>query len=841
MTIKKYSLVSIIFILTLFIDVKAQLVGHWNFDNQNNLLNATIGNDLKLHGNHNAVAGPSAENGAVRIGIGSYYKLNHGLPASGGGNRVNEFSFIFDIKIPVVSPWYSLYQTDLENIDDGECFINTSGNIGVGESRYTNYALKSNEWYRIGISVKNNNHYNIYIDGVKSLTGDIGALNGRFSFDKNGVLLFADDNAEDHELDVADVKLFSSALTSQEMSDFGGYHEKPPVPIAPPDTVILPYLQSPTESSIYVSWHASISPESKVEYGTTELLGNSQMGDVYIWEDSTTWHWVKLTNLEPETIYYYRAVSDTMKSKIYKFKTPPQVGQKNGHIRFAIIGDTRTFPNQFTDVVSSIREKVTELYGDSNIENNLNLILCNGDVVSDGPILSQYKREWFEPLSDVTANIPIMVSIGDHEHDADNYYTYMKYEDFAGPQGEKYYSFKYGRVLFIAVHSIFHSEQQLQWLDSLIKSAESDSTIDWVMVFTHRPGHSEIWPDGNEPYVQNRVIPILSKYSKVDILTYGHSHAYERGQVTDASLRLIENGGGGAELDRWREYPNQTDYPEIQKTYDYWSYTLVDIDVENKRYDAAMYAIGLDEIKLGNIKIDEFFRDKKNETPPVKPEGIFPVNGAKASMPILLHSSEYNGTHKILSSQFQVTTLSGNYSHPFIDSKKDFENIYSDNGAPNFIPIDKNAGIDLTKTSLEYKNLFVGTTYYWRVRYRDRNLQWSDWSDEYSFVASIKTDMNDNSSTVITESNLYNNYPNPFNPSTVIRFDIARAGKATLRIYSVTGELVAELMNKKVNSGSYSLMWNGTNMYGVKMTSGIYFYKLQTVDYQKIGKALLIK
>ena len=841
MMIRKYTIVSIIFIISAFIDINAQLVGHWSFDNQNDLLNATVGNNLTLQGSHKAVAGPNTENGAVRIGIGSYYKLNHGLSASSGGNRVNEFSLIFDIKIPVVSPWYCLYQADLTNADDGECFVNPSGNIGVGESRYTSQPLISNEWYRVGISVKSNDSYNIYIDGVKSLIGNPGVLDGRFSFDVNGVLLFADDNGEDHELDVADVKLFASALTSQEMKDLGGYHEKPPVPIAPADTVILPYLQSPTESSIYISWHASISPESKVEYGTTESLGNSQMGDVYIWEDSTTWHWVKLTNLEPETIYYYRAVSDTMKSEIYKFKTPPSVGQKNGHIRFAIIGDTRTFPDQFTDVVSNIRAKITELYGDSNIENNLNLILSNGDIVSNGTILSQYKREWFEPLSGVTANVPIMVSIGDHEHDADNYYSYMKYEDFAGPQGEKYYSFKYGRVLFIAVHSIFHTEEQLQWLDGLLKSTESDSTVDWVMVYTHRPGHSEIWPDGNEPYVQNRVIPILSKYSKVDILTYGHSHAYERGQVTDASFRLLENGGGGAELDRWREYPNQTDYPEIQKTYDYWSYTLVDIDVENKRYDAAMYAIGLDEINFDNIKIDEFFRDKKNETPPSKPSGIFPVNGAEASMPVLLHSSEYNGTYKILSSQFQVTTLSGNYLHPFINNKSDFENIYSDSGSPDFIPIDRNAGIDLTKTSLEYKNLIVGTTYYWRVRYRDRNLQWSDWSDEYSFVASTKTEINDNGSTVIKKSNLYENYPNPFNPSTVIKFDVAKAGKVTLRIYSITGELVAELMNKKVNSGSYSLTWNGTNMYGTKMSSGIYFYKLQTVDYQKIGKALLIK
>ncbi len=841
MKIIKYSLLTLLVLFYSTSNIKAQLVGHWTFNNANNLTEATLGNPLQLTGSHSAVAGPESGNGAVRIGVGSYYKVNHGLSASGGGSRVNEFTFVFDVKIPTISPWYCFYQTDLENLNDGESFVNPSGHIGVGPTGYTSDALKKNEWYRIGVSVKNDGHYNYYIDGFKSLIGRHGDIDGRFSFDVNGVLLFADENGEDSELDIADVKLFSNALTDEEMKELGGFHDEPPVVIAPPDTIIQPYLQTPTESSIYVCWHASVSAESKIEYGTTELLGNSQLGDVYIWPDSTTWHWVKLTNLKPETVYYYKAISGTMSSDIYKFKTPPSVGSKTGHIRFAIIGDTRTFPNQFTNVVTSIREKVADLYGDPNIENNLNLILSNGDIVHYGPNLSEYKSQWFEPLSGVTANVPIMVSIGDHEHDADNYYHYMKNEDFAGPQGEKYYSFKYGRVLFIAVHSIFHTDQQLQWLDNLLQDAEADSTIDWVITYTHRPGHSEIWPSGNESYVQDHVIPILSKYSKADILTYGHSHAYERGQVTNASLRLLENGGGGAELDRWREYDNQTDYPEIQKTYDYWSYTIVDIDVENKRYDAAMYAIGLDEIEFDNIKVDEFFRDKKNEIPPVTPIRLFPENGKETSKPVTLGASEYSGTYEILSSQFQVTGTSGHYSNPIINDKRDFENIYSDTGAPNFIPIDKNAGIDLTQCSIADWRLIEGYTYYWRVRYRDRNLQWSAWSDEYSFMVINKTDVDNNNPAVIKESNLYNNYPNPFNPSTVIKFDVAKAGKVTLRIYSVTGQLVTELVNNKVNPGSYSVTWDGTNLHGVKMASGIYFYKLQTVDYQKISKAILIK
>jgi hypothetical protein len=261
-----------------------------------------------------------------------------------------------------------------------------------------------------------------------------------------------------------------------------------------------------------------------------------------------------------------------------------------------------------------------------------------------------------------------------------------------------------------------------------MQKAEDDSSIDWVIVFTHRPGHSEIWPNGNESYVQNVLIPLLSKYKKADILTYGHSHAYERGQVTNGNLRLLENGGGGAEIDRWREYDNQTDYPEIQRTHDYWCYTIVDIDVANKKYVANSYSLGHGEIDMKNKVFDTFFRDKANETPPKKPAAI--TEGVQ-TYPIILEASKYSGHYEILSSEFQVTSEKGNYDDKLIvDSKRDFEDLYSDTGAPDFIPVDRNKGIDLSKYWLEMYRLKPGKTCWYRVRYRDRNLQWSEWSDE---------------------------------------------------------------------------------------------------------------
>ncbi len=728
------------FMIFISINIQAQLVGHWNFNDSDNLLKAEVGKDLVLHGSHKAVLGTKDGDGAVRIGLGSYYFVNHEIAASKGNKRVNEFSLVFDVKIPKKSLWYTLFQEDLTNKNDGNWFIKPEGNLGVGGTNYSETALKENEWYRVGISVKNREHYDYYLDGFRVFKGLPMHIDGIYSLDTEGLLLFTDNRKQDNEFDIADVKLFSNALSDKEMKELGGYHDKPIYKIAPPDSAIYPYLQSPTESSIYISWHASNSPKSLIKYGETEKLELSQLGGVHIFGDSTTYHTVKLENLQPNTTYYYQAISDTMKSKIFKFKTAPSLGEKKGHIRFAIFGDTRTYPTRTKDVMTSIREKVTELYGNPNIEENLNLVLCNGDVVHYGPTLSQYKREWFMPMSMISANVPIMVTIGDHEHEADEYYEYMKYEDFAGPLGERHYAYKYGRVLFVADHSITnymnnvkdYRETKLNWLNNVLQKAEVDSTIDWVIVFTHRPGHSEFWVNGNESYVQNDLIPLLSKYSKVDILTYGHTHAYERGQVTNGSFRLLESGGGGAEIGKWLGDDSEKDYPEIQRAHNYWCYTIIDIDIENKKYEAKSYGLGNDDITRDNELFDSFFRDKANETPPQKPVGK--TEGSVAS-PVKLSASTYSGNYEILSSQFQVTSEKGNYDDLIINSKRDFENIYFDSGAPDFIPLDKNSGIDLTQCMLENNKLEVGRTYWWRVRYRDKNLQWSEWSDEVSVTA----------------------------------------------------------------------------------------------------------
>jgi hypothetical protein len=704
--------------------VHPSLAGHWTFDNTSDLLKGELGADLTLTGTHIIAAGPEKKNGAIQIGVGSYYTLTHGIAHNGGGNNVNEFTLVFDVKVSALGNWFCFYQTNMSNSNDGECFINPSGKIGVGATGYSEALIKPNEWYRIAVAVDNGNSCNYYIDGTLALEGIKGSVDARFSLDQN-VLLFADNNGEDNAINVADIKIYSSALNENEISELGGFSHTPPGEHAITDI----YLQSATPTSIYVCWHSAAGNESIVAYGTTEALGNTDVGDRHVFDSNTIWHWVKLTDLTPETIYYYKMITENVESEIYKFKTPPVNGSNNGHIRFGVVGDNRTEPEYCSMVNTNMKAKMIELWGE-NIEENVNVLLNVGDIVSTGTVLSQYKTEFFQPYSNISANIPLMVSIGNHEIEAEHYYNYMKYEDFGGPQGEKYYSFQLARILFVAINSNYslRNDTQIAWLDTLLDSAEKDDTIDWVFAFCHHPGRSEVWPDGNTTYIQDRVIPTLTKYSKAEFLMYGHSHNYERGAAIKGNLGLMLSGGGGSALDRWRMYGNQRDYPEIQRSFDHYCYALFDIDIANRSYVCETYSLGTKDMFRDNELIDSFSRKQVGITAPDKPTTAAVADTIE--LPFTFEASGYSSSEPIGSSQFQFTNVQGDYSEPAVDVKRDFENIYYDTGAPDYLPIDLNEGINLSQMTLTTDQLYWSGKYFWRMRYRNRNLQWSDWSDE---------------------------------------------------------------------------------------------------------------
>ncbi len=817
--------------------IEESLVGQWKFDDTENLTKATVGNDLVLVGSHNIVAGPDTGNGAVYIGTGSHYIASHGIAPNGGGDHVNDFTLVMDIKIPNLGMWYVLYQSDVDNKDDGEWAINPTGQVGIAATGYSEPIIEPNEWYRLAIAVKSDYRYDYYLDGNLLHVGYPQTVDGRFSLDSS-VLLLADEDGEDNPLSVAEVMIFNRALDDEEIRVLGGFGHEYEVPV---DTLFHTYLQTPTPNSIYVSYHTRDNTETHVEYGTTQALGQSQIGESHIFTDQIIWNWAKLSDLIPATIYHYRVVADTFESEIKKFKTPPQYGSSDGHIRFAVIGDTQTnFPTHSL-VVQKMKEKLIELYGD-DLENSLNCVIHVGDIVGNGNILPSYKIEFFNPIAPISGNVPYMVSIGNHEADSDYYFHYMKYEDIGGPEGEKYYSFRMSRVLFVAINSNwqYRNQEQVEWLEVLLQDASTDTTIDWIFAFSHHPWRSELWVDGNSAYVKDEIVPLLKEYD-VDLHMHGHTHAYQRGAVPDANLRLLQSGGGAGNLDRWGEFMNEN-YPEVLKSIDHHHYTIFDLDVPNKKYTATTYSLGNMDLHLDNEIIDQFFRDKADTTFPATPTILFPAPGSKIDSVVALRTSPFSGNGDLMSSQFQITANEGDYSTPIFNVIRNYMDIYGDTGPPAWQPVDLNADLDITELTVSEVLLWTEATYGWRVRYRNRNLQWSEWSEEGTFVTGPLGITAEGEAAVLPKSTkLFNNYPNPFNSTTTIKFQLSNQGHVSLNIYDGAGLLVKRLINETRTAGEYEVQWDGTDDIKRTVASGAYFFQIKTDNYQRVTKAVLLK
>ncbi len=107
---------------------------------------------------------------------------------------------------------------------------------------------------------------------------------------------------------------------------------------------------------------------------------------------------------------------------------------------------------------------------------------------------------------------------------------------------------------------------------------------------------------------------------------------------------------------------------------------------------------------------------------------------------------------------------------------------------------------------------------------------------DYFKVAATMAGISSTGGEVPSSYILKQNYPKPFNPTTVINYQLPASNFASLKIYDVLGNKVATLVNEKQNSGTYSVDWNASNYSG-----GVYFYKLIAGEFTQTKKMILQK
>lgn len=92
-----------------------------------------------------------------------------------------------------------------------------------------------------------------------------------------------------------------------------------------------------------------------------------------------------------------------------------------------------------------------------------------------------------------------------------------------------------------------------------------------------------------------------------------------------------------------------------------------------------------------------------------------------------------------------------------------------------------------------------------------------------------------------SEYSLEQNFPNPFNPSTNVKFSIPAEGNVKLSVFDITGREVKTLLNAKMITGSYEIAFDGTGI-----SSGVYFYRLDVtgkdgINFSDTKKMILVK
>ncbi|MHA1200273.1 MAG: fibronectin type III domain-containing protein [Candidatus Heimdallarchaeaceae archaeon] len=283
--------------------------------------------------------------------------------------------------------------------------------------------------------------------------------------------------------------------------------------------------QNDVTTTMTVSWRTTNPTSTVVEYGLTTSYGNE-----ISWGEAVIWHHIELNNLSPETIYHYRAGNGEVWSPDYTFKTGTLSNQTN----FICMGDAQANTPNRRNIVTAVNRI------------SMDMMLYTGDYVETSTAADEY-YSWFSDYARIVTDTATMGVLGNHEH---NYSIW--YDAWSFPGKEEYYSFDYGPIHVIGLHTLglnYISDPadyavQADWLRA---DLEANQDALWTIVMMHTPAFSSFhrYHSGLYELINETFVPIFEEYNVSLVLT-GHEHAYERLLCND--VNYIIAGGAGSSL-----------------------------------------------------------------------------------------------------------------------------------------------------------------------------------------------------------------------------------------------------------------------------------------------------
>ncbi len=318
-----------------------------------------------------------------------------------------------------------------------------------------------------------------------------------------------------------------------------------------------PYLQTGTPHSVIVRWRTDAPTDSRVSYGDSP----NRLSFATTSHTITTEHILKLSNLSPNTKYYYAVGTSSQTlaggEESYAFVTAPSAAKPT---RIWVLGDAGTY----TDDQRRVRDAYVKFTGTRATD----LWLMLGDNAYVDGKDDEYQRAVFDLYPTFLRQSVLWPTIGNHDtagsinppEDLPYYqmFTLPRNAEAGGLASgtEDYYSFDYGNIHFVCLDSMTSevkpNSPMLKWLTSDLAA----NTKQWLIAYWHHPPYTKGSHDSDAEYVEiamrEHVLPILESYG-VDLVLSGHSHSYERsflinghyGFSSTFSGQHKKNGGSG--------------------------------------------------------------------------------------------------------------------------------------------------------------------------------------------------------------------------------------------------------------------------------------------------------
>ncbi len=490
------------------------------------------------------------------------------------------------------------------------------------------------------------------------------------------------------------------------------------------DLIVPPYLQSPTPTSQWVLWISDTDTESVVEWGYTPELGHSATGTLDT-DGLGLVHSVPLTGLTPDSRVYYRVATPATVTETLSFRTPPEPGSETSFVLVAMSDMQRSdsWIGKFEEIVrQGVLPHVEATWPTQELPDALAAVLITGDLVDNGWFYQEWWDDFFLPASPLLQHVNLLPVLGNHESNTPLYFRYFHLPDNATEgYAEHWWWVDHDSVRLIGLDSNdgFREQVQLDWLSDTLSSACEDPNLDFVVAQLHHPHESELWPSGNEDFT-GEVIGLLEDFTdtcaKPSVHLFGHTHGYSRGQSRDQRHLMVNVASAGGALDPWSE--SSINYESYSVSESDWGFVTLEITGgDDPSLELVRLSRGDADGTLDNVETDRI-RIRLHDQPPETPTSISASDTELVASAFADPDGDQHGA-----SHWQVATHCDGFDTPVFDHWQQHEDRFGGE--------DLAAGVDLTRQSLS--GLAADTEHCWRVRYRDRGLNWSAWSTEEVF------------------------------------------------------------------------------------------------------------